>query len=135
MEISGKTAFVTGGASGIGLAVGRALAAEGMHVALADIDLARLEEVAATIPGEVMVLRLDVRDRAQWAAARQAVAMRIGLLQSALRRRLMSPGGRPLRLNRFDPRQAGDRFADLDAMAELLWSASEPSALGAAHEW
>ena len=69
------------------------------------------------------------------AAARQAVAMRIGLLQSALRRRLMSPGGRPLRLNRFDPRQAGDRFADLDAMAELLGSASEPSAQGAAHEW
>jgi NAD(P)-dependent dehydrogenase (short-subunit alcohol dehydrogenase family) len=38
MELASKTAFVTGGASGIGLALAQALAQEGMNVMLADID-------------------------------------------------------------------------------------------------
>ena len=37
-ELAGKTAFVTGGASGIGLALGRAFAVTGMNVMLADIE-------------------------------------------------------------------------------------------------
>jgi NAD(P)-dependent dehydrogenase (short-subunit alcohol dehydrogenase family) len=37
-ELTGKTAFVTGGASGIGLALGRAFAEAGMKVMLADIE-------------------------------------------------------------------------------------------------
>src|SRR5882724_12944324 len=37
-ELAGKTAFVTGGASGIGLALGRAFAKAGMKVMLADIE-------------------------------------------------------------------------------------------------
>src|SRR5882757_5890425 len=37
-QLAGKTAFVTGGASGIGLALGRAFAQAGMKVMLADIE-------------------------------------------------------------------------------------------------
>ena len=37
-ELAGKTAFVTGGASGIGLALGRAFAEAGMKIMLADIE-------------------------------------------------------------------------------------------------
>jgi NAD(P)-dependent dehydrogenase (short-subunit alcohol dehydrogenase family) len=37
-QFSGKTAFVTGGASGIGLALGRAFAERGMNVMLADVE-------------------------------------------------------------------------------------------------
>src|SRR5580692_720977 len=37
-EFAGKTAFITGGASGIGLALGRAFAEAGMKVVLADIE-------------------------------------------------------------------------------------------------
>jgi NAD(P)-dependent dehydrogenase (short-subunit alcohol dehydrogenase family) len=40
----GKTAFVTGGASGIGLALGRAFAEAGMNVVLADIEVSALQE-------------------------------------------------------------------------------------------
>ncbi len=43
-KIRGKTAFVTGGASGIGLALGRAFAETGMNVVLADIEAAALAE-------------------------------------------------------------------------------------------
>jgi NAD(P)-dependent dehydrogenase (short-subunit alcohol dehydrogenase family) len=42
-ELNGKTAFVTGGASGIGLALGRAFAQAGMKVMLADIEHRALE--------------------------------------------------------------------------------------------
>ena len=53
-------------------------------------------------------------------AANEAL-MRIGLLQGALRRRLLSPTRRPIKLNRKDPLGLGLDFADLDAMADLLW--------------
>jgi NAD(P)-dependent dehydrogenase (short-subunit alcohol dehydrogenase family) len=42
MHFTGKTAFVTGGASGIGFALGHAFAAAGMKVMLADIESAAL---------------------------------------------------------------------------------------------
>src|SRR5579863_531197 len=45
-ELAGKTAFVTGGASGIGLALGRAFAEAGMKVMLADIEA---EALAAAV--------------------------------------------------------------------------------------
>jgi NAD(P)-dependent dehydrogenase (short-subunit alcohol dehydrogenase family) len=41
-ELAGKTAFVTGGASGIGLALGHAFAEAGMQVMLADIETGAL---------------------------------------------------------------------------------------------
>lgn len=48
-DFTGKTAVVTGGASGVGRALGFRLAEAGARVALADIDQARLDEVAAEI--------------------------------------------------------------------------------------
>lgn len=50
---------------------------------------------------------------------------RLELLQRALRRRLFDQRRR-LRLNRHDPLGAGVDFAELDAMAALLWPATEP---------
>jgi NAD(P)-dependent dehydrogenase (short-subunit alcohol dehydrogenase family) len=48
-ELAGKTAFVTGGASGIGLALGRAFAAVGMKVMLADIETDALAEAVKSL--------------------------------------------------------------------------------------
>jgi NAD(P)-dependent dehydrogenase (short-subunit alcohol dehydrogenase family) len=45
-ELAGKAAFVTGGASGIGFALGRAFASAGMKVMLADIET---EALAAAV--------------------------------------------------------------------------------------
>jgi len=62
--------------------------------------------------------------RRRWAeAAREEALFRIGLLQGALRRRLLAPLGRRMVLNRRDPALApAPVFDDLDAMAEFLWS-------------
>lgn len=72
-DLDGKTSFITGGASGIGLALGKALAARGGRVMLADINEDALRSAARDVPGEVETVVLDVRDRGQWQAARQRV--------------------------------------------------------------
>lgn len=65
-DIAGKVAFVTGGASGIGLAMARSLSAAGMKVAITDVEQAALDRVkdaAASFDGDVIHLQLDVTDR------------------------------------------------------------------------
>jgi len=66
-DFRGRTAFITGGAGGLGRAFARALLAEGANVAIADIDERALEravdEIAAP-PGRLLGLACDVTDRA-----------------------------------------------------------------------
>jgi NAD(P)-dependent dehydrogenase (short-subunit alcohol dehydrogenase family) len=64
-NFSGKTAIVTGGASGIGRALCRELAKAGATVTAADIQEGGLEEVAAEIRksgGQARAVKLDVTD-------------------------------------------------------------------------
>ncbi|MBF5091001.1 SDR family NAD(P)-dependent oxidoreductase [Novosphingobium sp. NBM11] len=71
-SIAGKTAFITGGASGLGLATARALAAKGASVVLADIDADRVATAAEALSragARAMGLQLDVTDEASWAEA------------------------------------------------------------------
>ncbi|TCJ97160.1 SDR family NAD(P)-dependent oxidoreductase [Nocardia alba] len=60
----GRTAIVTGGGSGIGAALTRALVAAGTEVWCADIDLAAAERVVESIarPDKASAVRLDVCD-------------------------------------------------------------------------
>lgn len=74
-DFAGKTAFVTGGAAGIGLALGRAFAQAGMKVMLADIEadalqaaVKSLQEISPDIRGTVC----DVADAASVERAAQA---------------------------------------------------------------
>jgi len=65
-ELAGRTAVVTGAASGIGAALARALAGEGMHLALADVEREPLEKLAAELRGggrEVLAVEADVSRR------------------------------------------------------------------------
>jgi NAD(P)-dependent dehydrogenase (short-subunit alcohol dehydrogenase family) len=73
-QVSGKHAFITGGASGIGLAMARAFHAEGALVTIADYDVASLEQ----LPHEFNCLVLDVRDRENWAAAKTDAEAALG---------------------------------------------------------
>jgi 3-oxoacyl-[acyl-carrier protein] reductase len=61
-RLDGHRALITGGASGIGLAIARAYAAEGARVAIADLDKARTEQALRTLGGETLGLDGDVAD-------------------------------------------------------------------------
>ena len=69
MRLEGRIALVTGGASGIGAATARRLAAEGARVVVADLDEAGAGAVAGEIDG--LAVRMDVADAS---SARAGVA-------------------------------------------------------------
>jgi NAD(P)-dependent dehydrogenase (short-subunit alcohol dehydrogenase family) len=76
-DIRGETAFITGGASGIGLATARALARRGARLILADLDAERVEAAAKELREEgadTLAVRLNVAEEAEWAAAGEAAA-------------------------------------------------------------
>jgi NAD(P)-dependent dehydrogenase (short-subunit alcohol dehydrogenase family) len=64
-ELSGKVAVVTGAASGIGLALCERLAAEGMHLVMADVQAERLDSAARSLnrpsSSTVVTVPADVR--------------------------------------------------------------------------
>src|SRR5580765_6306656 len=68
--VEGRTAFVTGGASGIGLGMVTAFAAAGMNVVIADLPRDHIESAVAGFEGKpVHALELDVTDREGFARA------------------------------------------------------------------
>lgn len=75
-ELRGKTAVVTGGASGIGLALGEAFIDRGMNVVLADIEAGPLQDAADRLGA--FGVPTDVSDEASVAALRDAAIERFG---------------------------------------------------------
>ena len=81
MDFAGRTALVTGGASGIGFAVARQLAELGAKIAIADIDIDAAQAAASRLPGaEVMIVQVDVRDPEDAANMIGAVVAKYGKL-------------------------------------------------------
>lgn len=68
-DIVNRTAFITGGANGIGLGIARSLARSGAKIALVDLDVDALERAKAELSAvtEVFTAVLDVRDRDAYA--------------------------------------------------------------------
>lgn len=80
-NLAGRRALVTGGASGIGEAVARLLAAEGAAVMIADIDDAggeRVTQALRTAGATAHYRRVDVTDRAAVRALVQDAARTLG---------------------------------------------------------
>jgi NAD(P)-dependent dehydrogenase (short-subunit alcohol dehydrogenase family) len=96
-ELAGKVAFVTGGASGMGLAMVRAFTAAGMKVAIADVEQKALDAAAAEFVGtnaEIITLRVDVTDREAMARAADATEAAFGRVHVVCNNAGVAVGGR-----------------------------------------
>jgi NAD(P)-dependent dehydrogenase (short-subunit alcohol dehydrogenase family) len=80
-NLSGRVAFITGGASGIGLGIARIFLRSGIRVVIADVSAQYRDDAAlqlASEPGEYLLLPLDVTDRAAFARAADQAEDRFG---------------------------------------------------------
>ena len=81
INYTGRTAVVTGAASGIGRALAVALAGRGANLAISDVDVEGLDEtvrLCSTATGKVESYRVDVSDRASVVAHAEEVADTFG---------------------------------------------------------
>ncbi|MEM7019808.1 MAG: SDR family oxidoreductase [Pseudomonadota bacterium] len=88
-RVAGKTALVTGGASGIGHATARLLAAEGANVIVADINEAAGADVAKEVDGVFMPL--DVSNEDAWVSTMEQVATQYACLDILVNNAGISP--------------------------------------------
>jgi 3-hydroxybutyrate dehydrogenase len=81
MRLAGKTAYITGAASGIGLAIAELFAKEGAKIAIADLNQVAADTAAANIVaagGKAIGLAVDVTNEAQVDATVDKAADQLG---------------------------------------------------------
>ena len=84
LDFKGRTAAITGGAAGIGLAVARRMVASGARIALWDRDPKALEDAKAQIGGETLSVALDVSDADAVARAVETTAAAFGSIDALI---------------------------------------------------
>lgn len=133
MQINGCHAFVTGGGSGIGLAIADALAAQGARITIADVNPQSVGAVVAARGagwrGEVF----DVRDRAGWAAAKASAEAAFGPVDILVNNAGIAPNG--LGFTEMTP-ESYDRIVDINlggAANGVFAFAGDMKARGAGH--
>jgi len=84
MEIKNTVAFVTGAASGLGLATCKVLLEAGARVMAVDLDEARLASEVLPLSDRVRIQKVDVSDEASVKAAVDAAVAEFGALHVAV---------------------------------------------------
>ena len=92
-DLKGKVAVVTGAGSGLGRAMACAFAAEGMDLALGDVDLQGLRETAETCGGRIFTMRCDVSRAAEVERLRDATIAALGRVHLVCNNAGVSPLG------------------------------------------
>ncbi len=102
-DVAGKTSFVTGGASGIGLGIAKALLGAGSNVVIADIRDDHLDAAVKELDGgdRVLALKLDVTNRQAYAAAADAAEAKFGKIHILVNNAGVGLGG-PTELASFN---------------------------------
>jgi NAD(P)-dependent dehydrogenase (short-subunit alcohol dehydrogenase family) len=88
-----RHAFITGGASGIGLAIGDALAKRDVRVTLADVDEKSLQDVLAVHSARYRGQLLDTRDRHGWVCAKAEAETAFGPVDILVNNAGIGPNG------------------------------------------
>jgi NAD(P)-dependent dehydrogenase (short-subunit alcohol dehydrogenase family) len=81
LDLSGKTAVISGGADGIGFSLARALGARGMNVVIADIEAPQLAKARETLEAQgvsVLAVEMDVALREDWERTAEETMARFG---------------------------------------------------------
>ena len=99
-DLRGKVAVITGGASGIGLATARLLAAEGAHVVLADIEQGALDAAAADLGA--LGVRCDVSSLESVQALADAAYARHGAVDIVFNNAGVAVGGPMVEMTHAD---------------------------------
>ncbi len=126
LELEGRRAIVTGGASNIGRGIVRALAADGCRIALLDIDLPAAEAVAAEVRShfgvECTAHAVDVTDRDLVAQVCDQAVADLGGLDV-----LVHAAGGPLGNGRIFERSPEDQTRDVQlnlfGVLNVVWAA------------
>ncbi|MFT4653921.1 MAG: NAD(P)-dependent dehydrogenase (short-subunit alcohol dehydrogenase family) [Patiriisocius sp.] len=103
VHYSGKTALISGGAEGIGLALAREFGSLGMNVVIADIDEAELNKAYQALSAEninVLACKLDVTDYSQWEGCVAQTIAKFGKLHMVVNN--AGVGGIPGKIERTD---------------------------------
>ncbi|MBL8984629.1 MAG: SDR family oxidoreductase [Gemmatimonadales bacterium] len=115
MNVAQRVCIVTGGASGIGRALCRRLAAEDARVVVSDVDLAGAEAVAAEIGG--VAFRADVAEERDLASLIAQVEQRVGPIDVFVSNAGIAIGGGP-----ETPDAEWRRIMDINFMSHV-WAA------------
>jgi len=96
MQVGGRSFLVTGGASGLGAATTRRLAAAGGKVVISDINAEQGAQLAAELRSNAIFVATDVTDGAQVGKAVAAAREKFGALHGAISCAGIAPGERIL---------------------------------------
>jgi len=96
MQVGGRTFLITGGASGLGAATARRLAAAGGKVVISDINADQGARLAAELGSSASFVSTDVTDGAQVGRAVAAAREKFGALHGAISCAGIAPGERIL---------------------------------------
>lgn len=98
-ELKGKSAFVTGAGSGVGLGIARAFAQAGMRIALVDIREEKVRDACRdvkAIGGEALAITADVSDEASLRMAADAAISAFGPVHIAVNNAGVAVSGTPI---------------------------------------